>query len=381
VDRKTGAGHSRRAFIGTAAGTGAAFVAGAGLSRAGAAGKPKPFNESGRIDVHAHHLPPAYVEALHSAGISLIGGIPIPAWTPELAIEFMDGHGIAVQMLSVSDPGVAFAPDAEAPGLARTCNHYLASLIARYPRRFGGFAVLPLQDVVAARTEVARSLDELQLDGVGLLTSNQGRYLGEPAFDGLLADLDARGAWVFVHPTAIAGDDRPSYRIPNFIAEYPFDTTRTIISLLFNGSFHRYPNIRWHFAHGGGAIPMLRFRLEALAAAAKEFGPLLGLPTGSSVLTAKAPTWALHRAHFDTALVADSPALEAVAAMARVRRMLFGSDWPFASRLYGPTGDPQPALSRVFEAGERRKIDRLNARKQFPRLIGRGAERLRDRAW
>ena len=38
----------------------------------------------------------------------LIGGIPVPEWTPQLALEFMDSHGIAVQMLSVSDPGVEF---------------------------------------------------------------------------------------------------------------------------------------------------------------------------------------------------------------------------------------------------------------------------------
>jgi predicted TIM-barrel fold metal-dependent hydrolase len=354
---------SRRSFLGAAA-SGAVALTSPGRATA----SPGRYKETNRVDLHAHHLPPVYLDALHAQGVFAIGGIPIPPWTPELALEFMDGHGIAVQMLSISDPGVSFAPDAEAPGLARQCNDYLASVIAGSPRRFGGFAVLPMNDVDAARAEAARSLDQLELDGVGLLSSNNGRYLGDPSFEPLLADLDARRAWVFVHPTAIADDDRPSYEIPNFIAEYPFDTTRTIISLLFNGSFHRYPNIRWHFAHGGGTVPMLRFRLEALANAAKEFGPALGLPSGASVLTAKAPTWALHRAFFDTALIADRPALDAVAAMARVRRLLFGSDWPFASRLYGPTGDPQPTLSKVFDADARHRIDRLTARGQFPRL-------------
>jgi hypothetical protein len=86
------------------------------------------------------------------------------------------------------------------------------------------------------------------------------------------------------------------------------------------------------------------------------------------VLTEKSPTWALRRHFFDTALIADRPALDAVAATAKARRMIFGSDWPFASRLYEPTGDPQPTLSKVFDADERRAIDLLNARKQFPRL-------------
>ena len=54
--------------------------------------------------------------------------------------------------------------------------------------------------------------------------------------------------------------------------------------------------------------------------------------------------------------------------MTSVGSMLFGSDWPFASRLYGPKGDPQPTLSEVFTAEKRHRIDRLNARGQFRRL-------------
>jgi hypothetical protein len=54
--------------------------------------------------------------------------------------------------------------------------------------------------------------------------------------------------------------------------------------------------------------------------------------------------------------------------MAGPTRLLFGSDWPFASRLYGPKGDPQPALSRAFSDDERHAADRLTARTQFKRL-------------
>jgi hypothetical protein len=112
-----------------------------------------------------------------------------------------------------------------------------------------------------------------------------------------MADLDRRRAWVFVHPTAISADDRPDYQLPNFVAEYPFDTTRTMTSLMFNGTFKRHPNIRWHFAHGGGTIPMLGFRLRVLADFAKGAGALLGLPSGSRVLVEKDAAAELRRAH------------------------------------------------------------------------------------
>lgn len=351
---------------------GAAIAAVPGVESAAASRRPKPYREKNRVDIHAHYLSQEYLNALQGQGISAIGGIPLyalPQWTPENAMAFMDKWGIAVQMLSVSDPGVKFMPDEDAAGLARDCNEFVAGVISDHPDRFGGFAVVPLHDVDAANTEVDYAMDDLGLDGVGLLSSQDGLYLGDPAFDALHQNLNERGAWVFVHPTHIDDNDRPTYQIPDFIAEYPFDTTRTFISLAFNGVFAKYPNIRWHFAHGGGTLPMLRFRLNALAASAAEIGVLIGLPEGSSVLTERSIIDAIHASFFDAALIGDPPALEAVKGVATVDRMGFGSDWPFAFRLYAGEGpDPQPKLSKTFSNTERHQIDRLNARAEFPRL-------------
>lgn len=77
-----------------------------------------------RIDLHADYLAPSYMEALQQAEMWLIGGIPVPDWTPELALELMDAHGIAIQMLSVSDPGVEYVDTEHGPALARSCNDY-----------------------------------------------------------------------------------------------------------------------------------------------------------------------------------------------------------------------------------------------------------------
>ncbi len=73
----------------------------------------------GRIDVHAHYLAPDYLEALHKAERWLLGGIPVPEWSPQLALEFMDAHGIAMQLLSVSHPGVEFVSREEPVPRAR----------------------------------------------------------------------------------------------------------------------------------------------------------------------------------------------------------------------------------------------------------------------
>jgi predicted TIM-barrel fold metal-dependent hydrolase len=326
-------------------------------------------SDAHRVDLHAHYLAPAYLAALKARGIATLSSLPIPEWSPALALRFMDAHGIAFQMLSLSDPGVKFVSDpGEAHALAQACNDHVAGVVREHPKRFGALAYLPLNDVAAATAEAVRALDVLHHDGVGLLSSDGGRYLGDPAFAPLLAELDRRRAWVFVHPTSVADDDRPSYSIPDFVCEFPFDTARTIVSLMFNGTFAKYPHIRWHFAHGGGVVPMLRSRLTALAAAAKPFGAFIGLPDGSRVLDKDSAEELLAAHWYDTALIGDAPELEAVKAMAPARRVVFGSDWPFAARLFGPKGDPQPQLNEVFAAADRDAIDRANARAAFPRV-------------
>ena len=321
---------------------------------------------SGRLDLHAHFIAPVYADALREHERWLIGGIPVPEWTPELAIEFMDRFGIARQFLSVSDPGVEFVAPGERAALARACNDFASALVADRPERFGAFALLP-GEPAEALAEARRALDELRLHGVGLLSSYCGRYLGDPAFEPLLDELDERGAWVFVHPTAVPEDAKPAGGVPDFIAEYPFDTTRTIVSLLIHGSFERFRRIRWHFAHGGGTVAMLRARLNALAAAARELGAAFGAPQGAQLLTAVSARDALRRAFFDTALVADEPALLAVREMAGAERIVFGSDWPFAARLYASAGegDPQPALARVFEGGSLAFVEHGNVLREL----------------
>lgn len=140
----------------------------------------------------------------------------------------MDRHGIATGVLSVSTPGVHLGNDTEARKWARDVNEYTADLVRADPGRFGLFATLTLPDVEGAIAEAEYALDTLHANGVILLASNAGRYLGDPGFAPLLAYLDHRQAIVFVHPGELPGDPVPG--IPAFTADFLLDTTRTAIS-------------------------------------------------------------------------------------------------------------------------------------------------------
>ncbi|WP_457833211.1 amidohydrolase family protein, partial [Staphylococcus aureus] len=74
-------------------------------------------------------------------------------------------------------------------------------IIKEYPNRFGAFATLPLPDVDSAIEEVKYALDNLQLDGVGLLSNYNEVFLGDPQFEPLMKVLDERATVVFIHPS------------------------------------------------------------------------------------------------------------------------------------------------------------------------------------
>src|SRR5258707_7553236 len=154
----------RREFLSGLAAAGAvAFVP--DVLKAGQAPPAAPAAGPARriIDTHYHYASPAYSEVLRPMGTGQTGLIE---WNETKALEDMDRYGVATSMLSISEPGVHFGDDAKARALARDCNDFGAGLIAKYPGRFGLFAILPLPDVDGALKEIAYAYDTLQADGI-----------------------------------------------------------------------------------------------------------------------------------------------------------------------------------------------------------------------
>ena len=311
------------------------------------------------FDVHAHLIPQFYRDALAAAGRgpSISGGFP--KWSPELALETMDANGIAATTLSVSQPGVHFGDDKPARALARTFNEYLAQLAADYPGRFGGLAVLPLPDVAGACAEVDHALDVLKLDGVGLLASYGDTFLGDDQFDPVLERLDAHSAVVFVHPNLHPSARTLKIGVPAWVVEYPFDTTRAVINLIFTGKRQRYPRIRFILAHAGGVIPFLAWRISAAPQIDKRYANR----TSEEIRSALRSFW------YETAQAPGEETFGALTKVAEPNRILFGSDWPYCSAQL--TAAMIGSLSRVEMSGaEREGVESRSALALFPRFAG-----------
>jgi predicted TIM-barrel fold metal-dependent hydrolase len=315
----------------------------------------------GRIDVHHHYFPPDFVAWLNAQNLEWTGGPDKPNWTPQRAMEMMDRYGIATAIASAV-PSLFWGDLDQARHWAKVCNDYGARLKQDFPERYGIMATLPLPDTAAACEEAARALDELKLDAVILFASQGNQYLGDPAYDELMQELDRRDAIVLIHPhTAPPGADVPKLHIPYALVEFMMDTSRAVVNLLFNGVFERYPRIRWIIAHAGATIPYLSWRVR--------------LGEISPALRANVPKGTLHylrQLYFDTALSAAEPTLAALREFAQPDHVLFGSDYPFvpdsliAEEVAGLEG------SHVLDPAAKQAIDRGNALKLFPRFIRDG---------
>lgn len=309
-----------------------------------AAAPARPF----RIDTHHHFTIPKLIAESTAKGVNQPG---LQDWTPQKSLDEMDKGAVATSVISISDPGVWFGDNAAARALARECNEFAAKVIKDYPTRFGLFATLPMPDVEGSLREIEYACDTLKADGVCLLSSYQGKYLGNPAFAPLMEELNRRKAVVFCHPfCAACGAQMTLSDGQNRGVEFVFDTTRTIVSLLSNGTTMKCPDIRFILSHGGGTVPYITSRLNGVA---QKF------PNGLIP--------ELQKFYYDTAQAFNPYTLPSFKKLVPTSHILFGTDFPLG-------GGSGTAVSKGlienggFNPSELRAIDRENALGLLPGL-------------
>jgi predicted TIM-barrel fold metal-dependent hydrolase len=280
-----------------------------------------PSSPSGLVDVHHHFIPPFWFEEVTNHISRQGGGRIVPnwyGWTEQRALDRMDETGVATAMVSISAPGVWFGDVAQGRRLSRETSLYAAQMRQRHPQRFGFFAALPLPDIEGSLREIEYAFDQLNADGVVLMTSYGDRWLGDPSFDAVMEELDRRAAVVYVHPGSPACCSRLMSYVPPFLTEFTQDTNRTITSLLFSGQLARRRRIRFIFSHAGGTIPMLAGRIAQLSTSVPQ-------------LAAAAPDGVeaeLRRLFYEVANSANRPAMAALLSLVPATQVMFGSDFP-----------------------------------------------------
>ena len=261
-------------------------------------------HQAHRIDVHHHFFPPAYLERLirwaKATGVGAAVQKAQVDWSVARAVEEMDRTDLATAVLSTSTPGVRFGDAAEARRLAQLCNEFAARMASDHPGRFGSFASLPMPDIDGTLGEIEYALDVLKAEGIGMTTSYDGAWPGDPRFVPVFEEFNRRKAIVYFHPLAPDCCASLMDYVPASVVEVPHDTTRAVVSLLFGGTLTRFPDIRFIFSHAGAGVPVLAGRMANAVTRSAKVAAAVG-PNGVE--------GELRRLYYDTANSAYAPTM------------------------------------------------------------------------
>ena len=288
------------------------------------------------VDFHNHFYPPAYVDALRSStSVSRVKithdaegnpclhypgdyNILVPGHRDiDYRLRVLDEHGVDMQVLTFTTPGVHVEAPRVAVELARMVNDAFATIVRARGTRFRALATLPLNDPPEATLELERAMTRLGMPGAMVFSNVNHVALTDGMYEPVWKRANELGAVIYIHPTDPAGVEAMlDYWLMPLVG-FLFDTTLAAARLVFSGVVERYPRIRWVLTHMGGAIPYLAERLDRGWRAFADCRQHINRP----------PSEYLRTFYYDTVNF-NPAALRLALDFAGPDRLLAGSDYP-----------------------------------------------------
>ena len=310
------------------------------------------------LPAHVAKQNPNYAALVKSGGDPSGWSIPEESMAGHESI--MGSQGIGIAMLSLTAPGCCILQGSASAQLARSVNTTAAAMRDAHPSQFGFFAAVPeiIDNMEAAKAEIAYALDVLKADGVTLYTryGNENYYLGHPEFAPLWEELDRRSCVVFVHPTHTVDTRLVNRYLKQPIFDYPHETGRAATDLIMGGVIRKHRNVKIILSHGGGTLPFLAGRVAAALS-----------DCGFNDLSLEEYMEDARSFFFDTALSCNEYTLELLLRFSKKENLLFGSDFPYASTENINT-NTKWLEGHQMDDEMRERIARGNAISLFPRL-------------
>ncbi|MFB7493109.1 amidohydrolase family protein [Streptomyces sp. NPDC056161] len=272
----------------------------------------------------------------------------------DLRLPDMDAGGIAMQVLSLTVPGIEADPDPQrAVDNARYVNDSLAAIVDAHPTRFAAFAALPLQDPDAAVTELRRAVERRGFKGALVNDHIQGRYLDDPVFDRVWATLAELDVPLYLHPGMPPADrwhvldGHPE--LDGALWSWQATTGGHAMRVVMSGVFDRHPAARMILGHGGEFLPFQLSRFDSRYATITVQQPLRRRPSeyfGTNIFAT-------------TSGVLSPAAVEALVHVIGADAVLFAVDYPYEN-----TGAAVAALAHTaLPDADKQKIAHGNARR------------------
>jgi predicted TIM-barrel fold metal-dependent hydrolase len=251
----------------------------------------------------------------------------------ERRLQSMDEAGITMQVLSNTGPGPDLVPGTEGIAIARDMNDHLAAAIGRYPLRFAGFAVLPMQSPDAAAAELSRAVKELGFVGALINGTTEGRFLDHPSYEGLLAAAVELDVPIYIHPHLAPEAVRQAYfsdlepgagRVLEAAGwGWHSETAIHVLRMVLSGTLDRHPRLRLIIGHMGEMLPVMLARADEVFALDIEH---LKRPISRTILD---QVW------LTTSGIFSEPPFLAALMTFGIDRIMFSVDYPYAANANG----------------------------------------------
>lgn len=198
------------------------------------------------------------------------GFLPLPAVWFDLeaglaASEAATGPGTVVVCTTGVLAGLLDQlPTSDAVDIAVSYNEEIAKAQRSWPGRFFGTAAVPLQDTDQAIAVLDHAIGELDLRAVNLPPVTAGDAVDVGRLDPFYARVAELGVPLIVHPTDLVfGEMLSEYgdALQRTVGRL-FDSSVTVLRLIFAGILQRYPALKVIQTHGGGFLPYQAGRID-----------------------------------------------------------------------------------------------------------------------
>ncbi len=272
------------------------------------------------IDAHSHWLPDEIISSAHFFS---------RAWGDiEAQVKKMDEAGIDKAVLSypTSDAHLKLG---SLSMVAHIYNNNVARILKRYPERFIGAAVLPVDNSQDMAGELKRAVEELGFKAVSLASSYNGTYLDDKRFLPVYKKAQQDKIPVFVHSQIVnpIGYEKVQDPLLTPVIEYVFDITMSIGKLLMSDILREYQGLNFIFANFGGALPFLQHRFDATYQMLRSMDFVKDLKGN--------PTEYLKNIYVDSGGDKVKSNLLLALELSGPKHLLWGSDWPAKKDISG----------------------------------------------
>lgn len=251
----------------------------------------------------------------------------------EQRLKSMDDNGISVQVLSISGPGAELMEGPVGIDIAKGVNDGLKEAIDRHPKRFAGFAHLPLRSPDASAKELVRCVKELGYCGAVVNGTINGKFLDDAEFQPILAACEDLDVPIYLHPHLPPRSVFEAYyaglpasagvAISTAGWGWHSETAIHVLRMVLAGTFDKHRKLKLIIGHMGEGLPLMLARLDDVAAVHTRH---LSRTVSRTILE---HVWLTTSGMFTT------PPLLACLQTFGIDRVMFSVDYPYAHNEQG----------------------------------------------